>query len=141
MSAFPLVVIGVAVDGDMQGYTVDEKDKEKEKDAPKKSATDDLLWQQAFTQTLSAFLPQTAAFPLVKRLVLVPSTAPIPGSAQRSPASATFNAREGSSGSGLVCHAPTEGADTWVHKLLGEIVGEVFGELGELVSGAETYGD
>jgi hypothetical protein len=134
MSAFPLIVIGVAVDDELtEGYSLGGNE-----NASRRSSkpSNDNLWAQAFTQTLSAFLPPTAAFPLVKRIILVPSTPPILGSGQRSPVHASFakGIHAIQTGEGVVRRAPMDGADAWVQKLLGEVVGQVFGELGELVS-------
>lgn len=136
MTAFPLVVIGVAVDDTPpEAYAVPGKKEKKEKGKKTKKGLSEREWSQTFVQSMSTFLPPTAAFPLVKRLVVVPAQSPIPGSGQRSPTGSSFNGSPSRQlDSGEVRRAPLEGADGWVAKLLGEVVGEVFGELGELVS-------
>jgi hypothetical protein len=137
MSAFPLVVIGIGVDDAIEGYSVGNETPTKDKAAAAQA------WTQTFTQTLGGIMPATSAFPLVKRLVLVPSQVPV--SDPRSPARGTPRASavgtprgsvagNGSPGSGFIRYAPAEGGDSWAAKLLGEVIGDVYAELGELVS-------
>ncbi|BEJ13843.1 hypothetical protein CspHIS471_0310170 [Cutaneotrichosporon sp. HIS471] len=140
MSAFPLVVIGIGVD-DVNGYSVGNETPTQDKTAAAQA------WAQTFTQVLAGIMPPTSAFPLVKRLVLVPSQ--LPASDPRSPARGTPRAsslgtprgsitRSGSPTFSFIRHAPSEGGDSWVTKLLGEAIGEVYGELGELVASLES---
>lgn len=137
MSTFPLVVIGIGVDDAVEGYSVGS-----ETPTPDKAAAAQ-AWTQTFTQTLAGIMPPTSAFPLVKRLVLVPSQLPV--SDPRSPArgaprtSAVGTPRSSIAASaapnlGFIRYAPAEGGDSWAAKLLGEVIGDVYGELGELVS-------
>lgn len=138
MSAFPLVVIGVAADDgeyEAEGYEIPGTGV-KPKASPSLRINNN--WTQTFERTLADFLPPTAAFPLVKRLVLVPSTTPTSGS--RTPGSATFNSRSAWIPSPFTCRAPHDGAEGWVTKLMGEVIGQVFGELGELVRYADLNG-
>lgn len=135
MSAFPLVVIGIAVDDaeeDGQGFSISDTSIGSEKQMP----TD--TWARTFDHALGAFLPSTAAFPLVKKLVLVPSQLPQPNTPQRSPAHKDSGKAPWSASEGSVRRAPFEGGDSWVGRLLGEVVGEVFGEFGELASSLES---
>lgn len=115
LTAFPLVVIGVAVDEGGAGTDQNEKE---------------AAWLQAFNRTMATFMPSTSAFPLVKRLLIVPPQLPIPGSSK--------NARKPKeSQDPLLSYAPLDGGDNFAADVLGEVVGEVFGELGELVSALE----
>ncbi|GMK53639.1 hypothetical protein CspeluHIS016_0102250 [Cutaneotrichosporon spelunceum] len=136
MSAFPLVVIGIAVD-DVEGYSVGKETPTQDKAAAAQ------VWIQTFTQVLSGIMPPSSAFPLVKRLVLVPSQLPVadprgtPGSSSvGTPRASVAGSR--SPTSSFIRHAPSEGGDSWVTKLLGEAIGEVYGELGELVASLES---
>lgn len=137
MSAFPLVVIGVAVDDsddeETQGFSLSE--------TPSKSSEAKVsmeAWGRTFDHALSTFLPSTAAFPLVKRLVLVSSHIPQAGTPQRSPARNNSGQAPWKSVEGSVRRAPFEGGDSWVGRLLGEVVGEVFAELGDLATSLES---
>lgn len=117
MTAFPLVIVGVGVDDD--GKDVDQNEKE-------------AAWLQAFNRTLATFMPSTSAYPLVKRLLLVPPQLPMPGSSRNS-------RKPKQSDNPLISYAPMDGGDNFVADVLGEVVGEVFGELGELVSASLRY--
>lgn len=116
MTAFPLVIIGVGVDDDAKDMDQNEKES---------------AWLQAFNRTLATFMPSTSAFPLVKRLMLVPPQLPMPGSSRNSRKPKQSNDPQ-------ISYAPLDGGDNFVADVLGEVVGEVFGELGELVSANDT---
>lgn len=139
MTSFPLVVVGIAVeDGDdeVEGYSVDGKlEPAKDKKGRPRPTLQTQGWDSAFRNTLASILPETSAFPLVKRLVLVPSQTPSPSSRQGTPArKGSLQRKDLSTGGQTIVRAPLDGGDNWVARLLGELVGEVFGELGELVS-------
>lgn len=143
MTAFPLVVIGIGVDDEegVEGYQVSgESDKAASKARDESAAMQ--AWAETFSQKLSSLMPATSAFPLVKRLVLVPSQLPSSAATVKSPQRTPRPSMAPDANSNFIRHAPFEGGDSWVSKLLGEVVGDVFGELGELVSpqlpGVET---
>ncbi|CAK9780718.1 unnamed protein product [Cutaneotrichosporon oleaginosum] len=141
MSAFPLVVIGIGVDDAVEGFTVGTETPKEDR----ASATQ--AWTQTFAQTLNDIMPATSAFPLVRRLVLVPSQ--VPTSDRRIAASGTPRvsgintprtsvAGGASPSSSFIRYAPAEGGDSWASKLLGEVIGDVYGELGELAASLES---
>ncbi|TXT13431.1 hypothetical protein VHUM_00798 [Vanrija humicola] len=143
MTSFPLVVVGIAVDDsedNVEGYSVDGKLEPAHDDKARPHPTLQTQgWDSSFRHTLASILPETSAFPLVKRLVLVPPQTPSPSSRQGTPARRSSAPRKGSStGSQTVVRAPLDGGDNWVARLLGELVGEVFGELGELAASLES---
>lgn len=152
LTAFPLVVIGISVsesdggqDGKnssshLRGYSVDSEEGDiGEASTPRaahfqiNTARADPL--KALDDTLSEMLPPSSPFPLVKRVVVVPPHVPVHGaSSQMSPRKAS--GRPGGNGKDTrreVQHAPAEGAEVWIAGLVGEVVGELLEELGELV--------
>lgn len=143
----------------VKGYAVDEVNEDEEQDtgdigeastpvaptfreiAPRKKSSP----SSCFSDTLSALFPDTSPFPLVRRLILVPPHLPSAQSA-RSPSGSRFNDRStprpnGDRGKrredleGEVQKAPEDGGDSWIGRLMGEVIGDVLGELGEVVSG------
>jgi hypothetical protein len=152
IASFPLVVIGVAVDAGGssehgQGYRLDEED-EGEAATPQASASTSFNVDYdrpqtpsiAFDKTLQSLFPHTSPFPLVRRLVLVPSEIPSSRSARSSPTKADPRAaaraalERGQSRDGPeVLKAPTEGSESWIGRVLGEVIGDVLSELGETV--------
>lgn len=133
MTAFPLVVIGIGVNDEAvaEGCHVPGGSDDAASKANESAAAQ--AWTQTFSQTLSSLLPSTSAFPLVKRLVLVPSQ--LPSNSSRPPARGTPRPSiAGEAQPSFIRYAPYEGGDSWVAKLLGEVVGDVYGELGDLVS-------
>lgn len=135
LSAFPLVVIGIAVDDshdeEVQGFSLSNVPKGR---SDKKDPTQ--AWTRTFNHALGNFLPSASVFPLVKRLVLVSSDMPHPYAAQRSPARNAGDQLK--STQSFVRRAPLDGGESWVGRILGEAIGEVFGELGELASSLES---
>ena len=158
MANFPLVVIGIAVNpGEpsepVKGYTVDEEDAEDSGDLGQASAPPATEAVRApekpmdsFDGQLRSLIPSTSPFPLVRRLVLVPGQ--IPRNSTPRPSSATNGTSgpdeeasklgKGEAREGEVVYAPREGIEGWVRGMMGEVVGEVLGELGELVSAVYT---
>ncbi len=155
MTIFPLVVIGVAVDpgelSPVEGYSVDEEEAEVTGDIGQASApiastsTQEPVQPpssptETFDNALQNLFPPTSPFPLVRRLVLVPSQTP---SSTPKPSPAMNGRGEqqdqaGDAGKGKMLdkqtvYAPTEGVEGWVRKMMGEVVGDVLVELGELV--------
>ncbi|ORY31417.1 hypothetical protein BCR39DRAFT_526584 [Naematelia encephala] len=165
MAAFPLVVIGIAADsehgnGNIKGYSLDEDDDSGDIGDVKTPTAPTFQHEEihqhhhprhdpasAFDDTLSNLLPETSPFPLVKRLIMVPRhtpQSPSPGPSPSSSNSGTpgrtskLDDQHSASGDLVVSHAPLEGADTWIGRILGEVVGQVLGELGELAVALET---
>ncbi|KAK4685431.1 trafficking protein particle complex subunit 9, partial [Tremellales sp. Uapishka_1] len=144
LSGFPLVVIGIAVEApsepEAQGYEVDG---EGEADIGASSSTKTLAPAlapsiAALEETLKNLLPDTSPFPLVKRLMVVPPETPRSPSPRNSPTKkGPAPPRLGDPGDN-VRHAPSEGVESWISRLLGEVVGEVLGELGDLATALET---
>ncbi|KAL7423194.1 hypothetical protein Q5752_002494 [Cryptotrichosporon argae] len=132
LSAFPLVVIGVAV-GEPAGFAVDE-------DAEPAAAAGTEDAHGAFEHTITQLFPASSPFPLVRRLVLVPPTVPqgTPRHSSPSKASRHGTPKLGGADTGIVRYAPADGGDAWVARLLGEVVGDVCAELGVLASTLET---
>jgi len=163
LAAFPLVVIGIAVDPGgtiepVKGYTVDEEDAEDTGDIGQASAPvapafleepvkPPSTLSDSFYRAIDGLFPPTSPFPLVRRLVIVPphlprNPTPRPslvknGSNGRIPGSEEEGRRggKGEQREGEVVYAPSEGIEGWVNRMMGEVVGEVLSELGELVSG------
>jgi hypothetical protein len=115
LAGFPLVVVGVAVDPGnegVQGYSLEEETEEM----------------------------ATTPFPLVKRMILVLEEIPSSKSARSSPtkadpraaARAALERGQGPLGPDIV-RVPSEGSESWIGRLLGEVVGDVLSELGETV--------
>lgn len=155
MTAFPLVVIGITVASDSnsgagtdgqvtnahaRGYSVDSEEGDiGEASTPRaaqfqiNTVKSDPL--KALDDTLAEMLPPSSPFPLVKRVVVVPPHVPMnSSSSQMSPRKA--NGRSGDkrkSARKEVQYAPTEGAESWIAGLVGEVVGELLEELGDLV--------
>jgi len=144
LAGFPLVLIGVAIDGgdeQVNGYSLDE---DAEASTPQASTFGDVHTRAtpsaAFDDTLKTLFPASSPFPLVKRLVLVPSEIPSVKSARSSPtksdprAAARAALERGQSSLGAdVFRVPSEGSESWIGKLLGEVIGDVLSELGETV--------
>lgn len=141
MTAFPLVVIGIGVaPGHDEGYTVDGEGGDigeastprQSKFPPHQSNVDPMA---ALEDTLAGLLPPSSAYPLVKRLVLVPPTTPDSPHVYTSPRKAANGFDKGKGrGAGDVRVAPADGGDAWCGRLIAEVVGELLGELGEIVS-------
>jgi hypothetical protein len=150
LSLFPLIVIGIGIapegEGEAEGYTLGASSVDlgevSTPTAPTfgKEVTDrpPVTPTGAFERALKELFPPTSPFPLARRLVLVPqhlprSSSPIPSPIRspgpKPPAFGTGSDKD----NGDVRYGPAEGAEAWVTKLLGEVVGDVFGELGELV--------
>ena len=155
MTAFPLVVIGITVASDSnpavgsdgqvinahaRGYSVDSEEGDiGEASTPRapqfqiNTVKSDPL--KALDDTLAEMLPPSSPFPLVKRVVVVPHHLPMnSSSSQMSPRKA--NGRSGDKGKSArkeVQHAPIEGGESWIAGLVGEVVGELLEELGDLV--------
>ena len=146
ISAFPLVVLGIATaeDEPAEGYNVNDDDEGDIAGSSKASAMAEIGGglEGSFGETLAGLFPPTSPFPLVKRLIVVPKDTPAPDSSHSSPkkngdgarGAATSGYSKGKAGVEVV-HAPTEGVEGWLGRLLGEVVGDVLGELGELVGG------
>lgn len=134
IAAFPLVVIGIAAE-QPQGYSIEEEDgdiggssktptvstfREREKSI-----------EESFGEALAEVFPPSSPFPLVKRLIVVPPDAPISprDSPKKNGHSGRFTKTKGE-----VLFAPSEGVEGWLGRLLGEVVGDALGELGELAS-------
>jgi hypothetical protein len=145
LASFPLVVIGVAVDPgneNVQGYSLAEE-AEGEATTPLASTFErpkPLTASQAFEETIKSLFPASSPFPLVKRMILVPEEIPSVKSARSSPtkadpraaARAALESKQGSLAADVV-RVPSEGSESWIGKLLGEVVGDVLSELGETV--------
>jgi hypothetical protein len=156
MMAFPLVVIGITVASDSgpggvgsdgkvpiahaRGYSVDSEEGDIGEASTPRAAQFQINTVQsdplkALDDTLAEMLPPSSPFPLVKRVVVVPPYVPMNSSrSQMSPRKA--NGRSGAKGKSArkeVQHAPMEGAESWIAGLVGEVVGELLEELGELV--------
>lgn len=144
VAGFPLVVIGICVDqgeGSLNGYTVDEQEEDGEgvgdvgrSRTPTGARNGDFQGaEMAFRETVSNHFPPTSPFPLVKRLIIVSPTIPTsPGSKSSTPRKGGRNS-DGIGVEGEVVRAPEGGVDAGAVRFLGEVVGAVLGELGELV--------
>jgi hypothetical protein len=148
LAGFPLVVIGVAVDPGnekVQGYSLEEEtEAEAEATTPLASTFDKAQARpptasQAFDETIKSLFPSSSPFPLVKQMVLVPEEIPSTRSARSSPTKADPRAAARAAlerGQGLgpdIVRVPSEGSESWIGKLLGEVIGDVLSELGETV--------
>jgi hypothetical protein len=147
LAGFPLVVVGVAVDPGnegVQGYSLEEETEEMAT-TPLASTFDQahpkpLTPSAAFEETLKSLFPASSPFPLVKRMILVPEEIPSSKSARSSPtkadpraaARAALERGQGPLGPDVV-RVPSEGSESWIGRLLGEVVGDVLSELGETV--------
>lgn len=151
LAAFPLVVIGITVgEGDgveetPKGFSLKEEDESGDigGSTPTTSTFSRTPRQnnstpsQSFEETVSGLFPESSAFPLMKRLVVVPPD--LPRSPNPNPSPRKGGYRETSrpdkgKGKEEMRYAPNEGAEGWIGRLLGEVIGDVLGELGELVS-------
>ena len=155
MASFPLVIIGIAAEPEEQtepvkGYSVDERDSEDTGDLGQASSSDAPAIEgdpvsDALANAMQSLFPATSPFPLVRKLILVPPHI----TKNSSPPSSLGTARDGVTprkdgdgtkaeksqiGEGLVLHAPTEGTERWIGRMLGGILGELMAELGDLVS-------
>jgi len=150
MAGSPLVVIGIAVDdGDMEGeevkgYSLDQGDigqvaSSSSSRLPRIKTT--RSFADAFDDSIQSLIPPTSAFPMVKRLILVPPHIPRSPNANSPMKNGHLSernrndSRNVASQSRNVVYAPGQGIDNWLSRIMGEVVGEVLGELGELVSG------
>ena len=177
ISIFPLVVLGIAVeppdsagasDEGVQGYNLDGEQSATTPTGPteveRNRASTHGSSLEVFSETVSTLFPPASPFPLVKRLILVPSTSPTstphPSPPKPPPKSKTPNAaseprevaksststlakngersRKGKEVIREVVHAPVDGVGSWIAHLLGEVVGEVMSELGDLATALET---
>jgi hypothetical protein len=144
LAGFPLVVIGVAIDGGdehVQGYSMEE---DAEASTPQAATFGNVHTRTtpsaAFDDTIKSLFPASSPFPLVKRLVLVPSEIPSVKSARSSPtksdpraaARAALEGGQNSLGTDVL-RVPSEGSESWIGRLLGEVIGDVLSELGETV--------
>lgn len=155
LASFPLVVIGITVDpggGDSEireGYSLAEEDETGDIGAgstptiPGSSQVNRTAGgrtnspSQAFEDRLSELFPATSAFPLVRRLVVVPPDlpkSPNPNSSPKKSGHGSDRTKDKGKGKEDIRYAPAVGADVWISKLLGELLADLFGELGELVS-------
>lgn len=140
IAAFPLVVLGIATEEEsVNGYTIDEEDGDGDIGSSSSSnptRTGSGL-NESFQEQLAGLFPPTSPFPLVKRLLVVPKDAPLsytPGETPRKGRRAPSRSGRGKNkASEDIIYAPTEGIESWMGRLLGEVVGDVLGELGELV--------
>ncbi|WVQ72946.1 hypothetical protein IAR50_002508 [Cryptococcus sp. DSM 104548] len=147
MAAFPLIVLGVAVDAEgMEGYSLGDEDMEtstptaptfQERGIP---SFPPLSPEQAFEDTLASILPSTSPFPIVKRLLVVPDQLPKTPSSPRKQASPAKSSSGGATEKdhGEVKYAPLEGVENWMTRLLGEVIGDLLGELGVIATALET---
>ncbi|WVQ81064.1 hypothetical protein IAT38_003171 [Cryptococcus sp. DSM 104549] len=164
MAGFPLIVVGIAVDqrvagnGDdegSKGYSLNEEGDVGEastptaptfrmNEIPSRVPADP---EQVFEDTIRDVFPHTSPFPLVKRLVVVPNQMPHAPSSPRKQGSAHAPGvgYEGGMGDGQpgrdkgeMKFAPEEGVENWITRLLGEVVGDLLGEFGEMASALET---
>ena len=141
VAAFPLVVLGIANEEEaVNGYAIQEEEGDGDIGSSSSSApvrTGEGL-SESFQEQLRSLFPPTSPFPLVKRLIVVPKDAPSSYTPGGTPGRAVLgSARSGrgkSRASGEIIYAPAEGIESWMGRLLGEVVGDVLGELGELVS-------
>jgi hypothetical protein len=158
LASFPLVVIGITVDGGdtaeetPRGYSMAEEDEEESGDLAGGSTPTTSTFsgipgrangmgghggRDSFDEAVSGLFPQDSAFPLIRRLVVVPSDLPRSPNPNTSPRKGGFKEttrQQKGKGKEEVRYAPGDGGDSWIGGLLGEIVGDVLGELGELVS-------
>ena len=141
------MVIGVAVDPGKEaahGYSLDEETEEMAT-TPLASTFDQAhpkppTPSAAFEETLKTLFPASSPFPLVKRMILVPEEIPSVKSARSSPtkadpraaARAALERGQGNLGPDIV-RVASEGSESWIGRLLGEVVGDVLSELGETV--------
>ena len=158
LAAFPLIVIGIAVDsqpededGNVQGYSVEEENSGDIGESstptvatfqhPITPSTSTSSPESAFSDTISSLFPLTSPFPLVRRLVLVPPTAPTSPSPRSTPRKNRTPRFEGGTKDGKdkaegreVIRPPSEGLHAWMGSMLGDVVADVLGELGDLAS-------
>ena len=164
MASFPLVVIGIAAEPEeerepVKGYSVDEEETEDMGDLGQASSSAALIAKGSsvgspikasdpFANAMQSLFPTTSPFPLVRKLVLVPPhvtkglsprrSSPSPVKSAQGTTSRTDGsgrkAEKSQVGQGLILHAPNEGVEGWIGKMLGDIVGELMAELGDLVS-------
>ncbi|ODN75626.1 hypothetical protein L198_08156 [Cryptococcus wingfieldii CBS 7118] len=139
MAGFPLIVLGVSVDAEEEeGYSLGDGDMGhstptaptfQERTIP---SFPPVTPEQAFEDTLASLLPSTSPFPIVKRLLVVPDQIPKTPSSPRKQASPSESSSGGTTGKdhGEVKYAPLEGVENWMTRLLGEVVGDLLGELG-----------
>ncbi|WWD18356.1 hypothetical protein CI109_102806 [Kwoniella shandongensis] len=163
MSAFPLIVLGIAVDpagsGDekgtqIQGYSLQEQDEGEDEGGdigeastptiptfrnhqiPHKPPTSSP--SQSFDETLEHIFPTTSPFPLVKRLLVVPDRIPNAAASPRKQSNGVGANGEHGRDAGEVRYAPHDGMESWIGRILSEVVGELLGELGEIATALET---
>lgn len=139
IAAFPLVVIGITAEAS-EGYSIEEED---DGDIGQSSKTPTVSTfrqrekgpSESFDDAIRELFPTTSPFPLVKRLIVVPPDAPTSPSPRSSPRKNGKSTPRGvGKDRGDISYAPEEGREGWISRLLGEVVGDALGELGELVS-------
>ena len=143
LAAFPLIVVGIAHEEEVvDGYTIDEEDLDLDGDIGSSSSSAPQRTKrgldESFREQLAGLFPPTSPFPLVKRLIVVPkdiSSSNIPGQSSDRPKNVRRKSEKSKGkNSNDVMYAPTEGVDSWMGRLLGEMVGDVLAELGNIVS-------
>jgi hypothetical protein len=153
LASFPLVVIGITVDSDgsaeatPKGYSLDEDDEDRDTGGGSTPTTSTFTAMSngtggpslpgAFETAVSELFPKDSAFPLIRRLVVVPNEVPRSPNSNPSPRKGGFKEttrQQKGKGREEVRYAPSSAAESWIGGLLGELVGDVLGELGELVS-------
>lgn len=150
-SLFPLIVVGIAVDpqdleqSHVQGYSLGEDVGDIGQSSTPVAPTlhhqvaDSASIEDAFQERITELFPPSSPFPLVKKLLLVGSDIPSSPSTKNTPRKAGQPEKSSRLANGKakasdeVVSAPSEGIEAWISRLLGELVGDVFGELGELV--------
>lgn len=163
LTMFPLIVIGIAVDpgksdvpgvGVLKGYSLGNEEESGdlgEASTPTMASFAQMTPRgatptptQMFEDALAELFPPTSPFPLVKRLVLVPAAVRRASSPMPSPSKASWDQEMPRLGKGKeraegdVRWAPMDAQEGWVSRLLGEAVGDLLGELGELATALET---
>ncbi|WVN88627.1 uncharacterized protein L203_103838 [Cryptococcus depauperatus CBS 7841] len=152
MADFPLIVLGVAIedDGEKNGNGLGVDDKTSIEDAITPTAptfqenmTSDrplISPQQVFQDTLTEIFPPDSSFPIVKRLLMVPRQLPGTPTLSKGSTSAAkyeFDGLNGIGRSEIRC-APIDGVENWVTRVLGEVVGDLLGEIGTIATALET---
>ncbi|ORX40220.1 transport protein Trs120 or TRAPPC9 TRAPP II complex subunit-domain-containing protein [Kockovaella imperatae] len=156
ISMFPLIVIGVALkptSGDLgesiEGYSVDGGDTSGGSAQANGQSTDGHAGNtgsmRVFDEAVHALFPPSSPFPLVKRLVLVPPKHPshLSRGSESKPVRRPAESNDALDRKGKfverdVLEAPWDNEETWIIKFLGGVVGDVLGELGDLVTAMET---
>ncbi|KAK8858467.1 hypothetical protein IAR55_002694 [Kwoniella newhampshirensis] len=167
MSAFPLIVLGIAIDSSEaasaddgeriqpKGCSLNEADEEGEQEEngdigeastptipkfrhhqlPNKETKPSP--GQAFEETVQNVFPATSPFPLVKRLLVIPDHLSHSSASPRKQANGIANGGKGRD-KGEMRYSPADGVESWVGRILSEVVGELLAELGEIATALET---